>query len=146
MISPLENQNQKLTSYYLTAIFSLVFAVAGFTYNTWRLEVTEDNNNIRTASFAVLTLLSEFEQNIFAAYYDSNPVEGSPRIGWVKVGLIVDMSTLISEDVEIESTKLKQLWSNEWENVFDERDSVDQLTAQIDVIRADIKTELKALQ
>lgn len=108
--------------------------------------MTEDNNNIRTASFAVLTLLSEFEQNIFAAYYDSNPVEGSPRIGWVKVGLIVDMSTLISEDVEIESTKLKQLWSNEWENVFDERESVDQLTAQIDVIRADIKTELKALQ
>lgn len=108
--------------------------------------MTEDNNNIRTASFAVLTLLSEFEQNIFAAYYDSNPVEGSPRTGWVKVGLIVDMSTLISEDVEIESTKLKQLWSNEWENVFDERESVDQLTAQIDVIRADIKTELKALQ
>ncbi len=146
MITPNETQNKKLTSYYLTAIFSLIFAVTGFTYNTWRMEVTEDNNNTRTASFSVLTLLAEFEQNIFASYYDNNNVEGSPRVGWVKVGLVVDLSSLISEDVEKEAIELKQLWSQEWHLVSQEQKSVDKLSHQIDVVRDVIKKELKMLQ
>ena len=146
MITPNETQNKKLTSYYLTAIFSLIFAVTGFTYNTWRMEVTEDNNNTRTASFSVLTLLAEFEQNIFASYYDNNNVEGSPRVGWVKVGLVVDLSSLISEDVEKEAIELKQLWSQEWHLVSQEQKSVDKLSDQIDVVRDVIKKELKMLQ
>ena len=146
MITPNETQNKKLTSYYLTAIFSLIFAVTGFTYNTWRMEVTEDNNNTRTASFSVLTLLAEFEQNIFASYYDNNSVEGSPRVGWVKVGLVVDLSSLISEDVEKEAIELKQLWSQEWHLVSQEQKSVDKLSHQIDMVRDVIKKELKMLQ
>lgn len=110
------------------------------------MEVTEDNNNTRTASFSVLTLLAEFEQNIFASYYDNNNVEGSPRVGWVKVGLVVDLSSLISEDVEKEAIELKQLWSQEWHLVSQEQKSVDKLSHQIDVVRDVIKKELKMLQ
>jgi len=90
----------KLKVYYVTAIFSVVFAVVGFSYNAWRLEVTEDNSNIRAASFEVLTVLAELEQIIYAAHYDKDTKEGSPRKGWVKIGLIVDLDSLISKSSE----------------------------------------------
>ena len=63
----------KLKAYYLTAILSLVFAVIGFSYNAWRLEATEDNSNIRTASFEVLGELAELEHVIYAAYLPRHP-------------------------------------------------------------------------
>ena len=142
----LEKYKTRLNSYYFTAVLSFIVAIVGFSYNTWRLEVSEDNSNIRTASFSVLTLLAEFEQNIFAAHYDQDKVAGSPRVGWVKVGLIADMSSLISEEVEQESTALKSLWSEQWSNVSQEQVAVDKLTMQIDRVRDGIKMELKDLQ
>ena len=41
----------KLQLYQLTVIFSVLFALVGFSYNVWRMEVSEQNNNIRTACF-----------------------------------------------------------------------------------------------
>lgn len=99
---------KKLRLYYITTIFSLLFAVVGFSYNTWRLEVSEDNNNVRTASFEVLKSLSEFEQVIFAAHYDQDDDAGNPRLGWIKIGLIVDLSGLISPEVESSAVQLKE--------------------------------------
>ena len=101
----------KFRIYYLTAIFSLLFAVIGFSYNTWRLEVTEDNNNVRTAAFEVLIRLSALEQLIYSAHYDQNPVEGNPRKGWVMIGLVVDLSALISPSVEKRAVQLKDRWA-----------------------------------
>jgi len=62
--------------------------------------VSEDNNNIRIASFEVLKNLSEFGQVIFSAHYDQDESTGNPRLGWIKIGLIVDLSSLISPEVE----------------------------------------------
>ena len=142
----LEKYKNKLNSYYFTAVLSFIVAIVGFSYNTWRLEVSEDNSNIRTASFSVLTLLAEFEQNIFAAHYDADKVAGNPRVGWVKVGLIVDMSALISPEVERQSKQLKSLWNEQWPKVSAEQQAVEQLTGQIDKVREGIKMQLKDLQ
>lgn len=138
--------SDRIELYYITAICSLLIAVIGFTYNTWRLEVTEDNNNIRTASFEVLSLLSELEQNIYALHYDDNHEEGSPRIGWVKVGLIVDLSSLVAPEVEHESKALKVLWSEKWQSIEQDNEAVEKIVLQIDEVRADIKTALAKLQ
>lgn len=62
----------------------LVFAVIGFSYNAWRLESSEKNNNVRLAAFTVITELAQLEQLVYAAHYDQDPVNGSPRKGWVK--------------------------------------------------------------
>lgn len=136
----------KIQAYYFTAVFSVIIAVVGFSYNTWRLEVTEDNSNIRTASFEVLSLLSELEQNIYALHYDGNETEGSPRIGWVKVGLIVDLSGLISNDAQIRAEQLKNTWAATWEMLDTDRDSVNQLVNDIDSVREEIKIQLAQLQ
>ena len=124
----------------------MVVAVIGFSYNAWRMELSEDNNNIRTASFEVLTELSELEQIIYAAHYDKDMQEGNPRKAWVKVGLIVDLSGLISQQVENEADHLKTLWTNSWQLVKDDEVATQKLVVQIDKVRISIKMDLKNLQ
>lgn len=136
----------KLKVFYITSIFSMVFAVLGFSYNTWRMELSEDNSNIRTAAFEVLLQLSELEQVIYSAHYDKNAEEGSPRKGWVKVGLVDELSVLIGPQIKIETAKLKLIWSERWQDVASSEDVVTELVAQIDKVRGSIKVALKNLQ
>jgi hypothetical protein len=135
----------RLKSYYLTAIASIVIAVVGFTYNSWRLEVSEDNNLIRAAAFQVLIELSEFEQIIYAAHYDQDKLMGNPRNGWVKLGLVVDLSVLVSEDVERQALALKTLWAEQWQQLPGSRKTADALVEKIERLRDEIKLLLSEL-
>ena len=135
----------KLRIYYITTIFSLIFAVIGFSYNAWRLEVSEDNNNVRTASFEVLKNLAEFEQVLFSAHYDQDEVSGNPRLGWIKIGLVVDLSGLISPEVETSAVRLKQRWNDNWSTIQASQNDISFMTDQIDEVRATIKTKLADL-
>ena len=138
--------HNKLKIYYVTAILGVVFAIVGFSYNAWRLEVSEDNNNIRTASFEVLKELAELEQIIYAAHFDKNEIEGNPRKGWVKIGLIVDLSSLISKPVEQYAGELASTWQNKWESIKQDRSAVDQLISNIETVRQEIKSTLGTLE
>lgn len=137
--------NAKLKTYYFTAVLSLLFAVLGFSYNAWRLEVTEDNSNIRTASFEVMTALAELEQVVFAAHFDQDQAVGNPRTGWVKIGLITDLSALISPEVQIKADSLKQVWSNNWEAMPKNRQATEAITNAITSVRSQIKLTLMQL-
>ena len=137
--------DDKLKVYYITAVLSLLFAIIGFSYNAWRLEATEDNSNIRTASFEVLKELAQLEQIIYAAHYDKDMVAGNPRKGWVKVGLVVDLSVLINKPVEEKALHLKETWSNNWEKIVSEKDVANSLSEDIDRVRKEIKLVLKSL-
>jgi len=136
---------QKLKIFYITSIFSMVFAVLGFSYNTWRMELSEENNNLRTASFEVLLQLSELEQIIYAIHYDNDIKEGSPRKGWVKVGLVNDLSSLIGGEVKQESLALKKLWGLHWQDVSSDEQIVQILVSKIDSVRLSIKRVLEGL-
>ncbi len=138
--------NRKLQIFYITSVFSMIFAVLGFGYNAWRMEITEDNSNIRTAAFEVLTELSEMQQMIYAAHYDKDLQEGSPRKIWVKVGLIVDLSGLISAQVETEAMQLESVWSESWQQLNSDETKALALVSQIDSVRNEIKMTLKNLQ
>jgi len=136
---------QKLKIFYITSIFSMVFAVLGFSYNTWRMELSEENNNLRTASFEVLLQLSELEQIIYAIHYDKDIKEGNPRKGWVKVGLVNDLSSLIGGEVKQESLALKELWGLHWQDVSSDEQVVQALVSKIDMVRLSIKRVLESL-
>lgn len=137
---------KKLHIYQLTVIFSVLFALVGFSYNVWRMEVSEENNNIRTACFEMLLELSALEQLIYAAHYDGDKKEGSPRKGWVKVGLIADLSVLTVEPVERQATTLKNVWSAHWSTMADNKDSIDKMVNAIDSVRSEIKQVLRSLE
>ena len=138
--------DSKLKLYYATSIISLLFAIVGFSYNAWRLEISEDNSNMRTASFEVLKQLAELERIVFAAHYDQDPQEGNPRKAWVKVGLIADLSSLISPEVELKANTLKTLWSESWRNVAKSQPITENVVAKIDDVRIEIKKVLSSLE
>ena len=137
---------KKLHLYQVTVIFSVIFALVGFSYNVWRMEVSEENNNIRTACFEMLINLSSLEQQIYAAHYDGDIKEGNPRKGWVTVGLIADLSALTDDAVKQESVKLKNVWSTNWETIPVSKASVDRMVEAIDSVRARIKGLLSSLE
>lgn len=136
---------QKVLLFQITTVIGVVFALVGFSYNVWRMEITEANNNIRTACFEILTELAELEQLVYAAHYDHDAVAGSPRKGWVKVGLVGDLSVLTAAGVTERSMALKDVWSDHWDRYADERQSVDAVVAAIEGVRGEIKRVLKTL-
>jgi len=138
--------HHKVTLYQLAVIFSLLFALIGFSYNVWRLEVSEQNSTIRTACFEMLLELSALEQLVYSAHYDKNTIDGSPRKGWVKVGLISDLSLLTSPDIRNTSTGLLDIWSQHWNDMSRNRQSVDTIISAIEKVRSSIKTDLLALE
>ncbi|TQF67914.1 hypothetical protein [Pseudoalteromonas luteoviolacea] len=137
---------QKLQLYQFSVIFSMVFALIGFSYNTWRLEVTENNNNIRLACFEMLKELAALEQLVYVAHYDGDVISASPRKGWIKVGLIKDFSYLTSAQVQGNASSLHQTWSNNWESITTSSQSVELVVRDIDKVKDEIKTLLTTLQ
>ncbi|PKH87153.1 hypothetical protein CXF79_10700 [Colwellia sp. Bg11-28] len=144
--STMENQiDNRINLYQRTVIFSLLFTLMGFSYNVWRMEVSENNNNIRTASFEMLINLSSLEQLVYSAYYDEDLKEGNPRKGWVIVGLIDDLSVLTDDEVKTKTTELKDVWSVNWETIATSQQTVDNIVGSIDSVREEIKILLNSL-
>ncbi len=137
---------QKLQLFFITSLTGVIFAVLGFSYNAWRLEITEDNNNIRTAAFEILLQLSEFEQIAYAAHFDQDKQEGNPRKGWVKIGLVSDLAILVSPDVNNKAQALKTHWAHNWEKIPADRESLDRLIRHVDETRDSIKISLSNLR
>jgi len=137
--------NKKLHLYQATVILSVLFAFVGFSYNVWRMEVSEHNNNVRTACFEMLVELTSLEQLIYIAHYDGDTKEGSPRKGWVKIRLITDLSVLTSKAVEQKAAILKTVWSDHWSTMTDDQTSVESIVNAIDGVRVEIKMVLRSL-
>jgi len=141
-----KSQINKIYFYQLMVVFSVVFAIVGFSYNVWRMEVTEENDNIRTASFEILLELASLEQLIYAAHYDKDKVNGSPRKGWVIVGLVNDLSVLAGDSIQADASTLKLVWSNQWEHINNDVKAVKQIIEAIDNLRSEIKQVLIKLE
>ena len=141
-----KSQINKIYFYQLMVVFSVVFALVGFSYNVWRMEVTEENDNIRTASFEILLELASLEQLIYAAHYDKDKVNGSPRKGWVIVGLVNDLSVLAGDSIQADASTLKLVWSNQWEHINNDVKAVKQIIEAIDNLRSEIKQVLIKLE
>ncbi|MFT7560700.1 MAG: hypothetical protein ACI93R_002622 [Flavobacteriales bacterium] len=139
-----EQIQRKMHSYYLTAIASVIFAVVGFSYNAWRMEASENNSNLRTAAFQIILELAEFEQILYSAHYDKDPIEGSPRKAWVKVGLVNELSMLMHKPVQDRAQELVDTWQKHWPTL-EEKTSIDVLVKKVDALRTEIRNGIEAL-
>jgi hypothetical protein len=136
----------KTNLYQKAVIFSVLFTLIGFSYNVWRMEVSETNNNIRTASFEILINLSSLEQLIYASHYDGDLKEGNPRKGWVTVGLISDLSIITNDEIRIKTAELNSVWSAHWKAMQTNQVSVNKIVEAIDAVREEIKKSLNSLE
>ncbi|RMG28619.1 MAG: hypothetical protein D6721_08065 [Gammaproteobacteria bacterium] len=137
--------NRRMGMHRLGILFSMLFALAGFSYNVWRMEATEQNERVRTASFEILTRLAALEQVLFAAHYDQDPEEGNPRRGWVLVGLIEDLSMLASPEVEARAHRLRATWAADWEAMPEDPAAVQRLEAAIEAVRDETRRLVRSL-
>lgn len=137
---------QRMKVYQATAIFSVLFALVGFSYNVWRLEATELNNNRREAAFELLLQLAELEQLVYASHYDQDEVGGNPRVGWVKVGLIADLSMTGGDGVHRAAQQLRDTWGSNWERLPREREAADAIVVALDATRAEVHAVLVSLE
>ncbi len=136
---------KRLKIYQITSIASIFLTLIGFSYNVYRLEQSEINNNIRKSSFEMLKELSNLEQIVYYAYYDKDKKEGNPRKGWVKVGLIVDLSIISFNKENIKVDELYKTWTNSWATIHKNKKAVNNIVSSIDKLKKDIRLNLKNL-
>ncbi|ABV36061.1 conserved hypothetical protein [Shewanella sediminis HAW-EB3] len=137
--------DQKISIFQITAVFSMLFALVGFSYNVWRMEISEYNSNMRSASFELLLQLSELEGIVYAAHYDKDPVAGNPRRGWIKVNLIADLGMITEAKVEESAEQLKLAWQSNWQSMPDSESSAVAVVDAIDDTREEVRHLLSKL-
>lgn len=136
---------KRLKVYQITSILSILLTLVGFSYNVYRLEQTEINSNIRTSSFEMLKELANLEQIVYASYYEKDDKAGNPRIGWVKVGIIQDLSIICFGKKSMQTQELYNNWKNNWALMKNNENSAQKIISSIDNIRAEIRTVLQNL-
>jgi len=82
---------------------------------------------------------------VYTAHYDKDLKEGSPRKGWVVVGLVNDLSVLTDPVITDKTTQLKDVWSNHWQSLSNDQASADAIVKSIDVVRDELKQLLTSL-
>jgi len=139
-----ENLRQQMRT-NAVALISLTVALGGLAYNTWRNEQTEENRSVRVAAFEVLRNLGELQVIVNYAYFAKNERLGNPMAGWGRVTLITDLSQLLPAPAPERAKKLLQVWQDDWEQVRDDKPSVDRITAEIDQSREAVREILRRL-
>ena len=127
------------------AIISLVVALTGLGYTTWRNERTEHNRTIRQASFQLLTSLGEMQQVVYHAHYDHDAARGNPRTGWVHVQTIADFSASMPAPVPRCAAELLAAWRDHWEALGVREADSEAISDSIDRCRAAVVGALRTL-
>jgi hypothetical protein len=130
----------------LLAIISLFIAITALTYNSWRQELTEDNRNLRLASFELIMQLGELQLIVDHAHYDHDKERGNPITGWGRVALIEDLSAVLPAPLPEKSIHLKQAWSGHWEGLGKEDVHVEQITTAIQSMREEVRDQLTMIR
>jgi hypothetical protein len=104
----------------MVALISLVTAISGTTYNTWRDHQNEVNDNMRNAAFVVLADLGELQTIVNYAHFEHDSEHGNPIEGWKHVIMIRDLSRLLNPEAKNEGEKLYQDWQKNWEKLSED--------------------------
>jgi hypothetical protein len=140
-----QNIGQQLRT-NLVALISLTVALAALGYNTWRNERTEHNRNIRVAAFEVLTQLGELQVVVNSSVYGKEGNRMDPMEGWGRVALITDLSQLLPAPAPHRAEELHRIWQANWQDLTDNDESGERVTAEIDLSRETIREILRGLR
>ncbi|HVS26999.1 MAG TPA: hypothetical protein VHE58_06840 [Burkholderiales bacterium] len=108
----------------LVAIISLVVALSGFLYHTWRGQVIEENRSVRIASFELLKNLGELQLMVDYAHYQKNKQLGNTITGWGRVLLIKDLARVIPDPATKTTEELYRVWGAKFEKIESDEKSV----------------------
>ncbi len=129
------------------ALISLVVAVTGLTYNTWRNEKTEENRSQREAAFEVLLLLAELDESVNLAHYDRD--DGSPadlKRGWALVNTIDVLTAIMGEPMPQSGDRLLATWEAQSNSLGGDSDApVEAIRIEIDRLQTETVALVRSL-
>ena len=129
------------------AIISLVVALSGLAYNTWRNEESEANRNIRDAGLFMMKELAHLQEVVLYARYDQADDRGDLKTGWSHVLAVKDISYAMPENVQSSAAMLVKVWS-EYSHVItaDEQNAYQAIDQAIDEVKQEIIISINALR
>jgi len=130
----------------LVALISLVVAITGLSYNTWRNEASEDNRTQRLISLEVLMKLGELQQLVWHHHYDKDIEDkGNLRTGWTLVLVVKDISQILGGPVPQSTEALYEAWNKRSNELLKSTEAKDAIIDAINVVRADALALLQEL-
>lgn len=130
----------------IVAIISLLTALSGLFYNSWRDHQNELNQNHRNAAFEVLKNLGELQTIVNYAHFKADNQRGNPIEGWKYVLLVRDLSRLLPQTNMQHGDKLYIAWQQHWETLQTNSASEQQISTRIASARADVLHTIEDLQ
>lgn len=130
----------------IVALISLVTALSGITYNTWRDSQNEINDNMRNAAFEVLSDLGELQTIVNYAHFEVNNERGNPIDGWKHVIMIRDLSRLLKPAAKQAGEALYEKWQNNWQNLNQDNETELLISNQITHTRQAVLNTIDSLE
>lgn len=130
----------------VVAIVSLMVALSGLFYDTWRDHHNQVNLNKRNAAFELLRDLAELQTVVNYSHFEEDHQRGNPIDGWKYVLLVRDLSHLLPHDTMQQSQTLYDVWADEWENLGKNNESEQHIGNQIAAARANVLMTIDELQ
>jgi hypothetical protein len=129
------------------AIMSIIIAVYSISYNTWRTQTLEENSSKRVAAFEIMMKLGHLREVLFYNHYEKDTIQkGNPKTGWVYVLAIKDMSDILGGDISNTADSLVQIWSDNWEQLENKEENLDNILDVVEEVRKDTLNMVKLLR
>jgi hypothetical protein len=119
----------------IVAIASVIVAITGLAYNTWRNEQTERNHIMRTAAFETLKNLGETQIIVEYAYFKKNKALGDPVQGVGRAMLIRDLARELPPPAPEDAERLWVAWRDNADKIETDKDAMIAVTDEIQRLR-----------
>ena len=130
----------------LVALISLVTAIVGISYNSWRDHQNEINDNMRNAAFVVLSDLGELQTIVNYAHFEADNARGNPIDGWKHVIMIRDLSRLLQPEARKAGETLYVSWQSNWQNLEQDKRTESLISSQITSTRKAVLSTIDSLE
>ena len=130
----------------IVAIVSVIVALTGLGYNTWRNEHTERNRNTRIAAFETLKSLGEAQIIVEYAHFKKNRQLGDPLQGVGRALYIRDLAGVLPAPAPEYAEQLWIAWRDNADKVEGDTEAMIAITDEIQRLRLavlEILAELK---
>ena len=119
----------------IVAITSVIVALTGMAYNTYRNEKTEINHNVRAAAFETLKNLGEAQIVVEYAHFRKDRLLGDPTQGWARLTYIRDLAQVLPPPGPAEADMLLAAWRDNVETLESNTESMIKITDEIQRLR-----------
>jgi hypothetical protein len=119
----------------IVAIASIIVAVSGLIYNTYRNERTERNHIVRTAAFETLKNLGEAQIIVEYAFFKKNRQLGDPVQGVGRAMLIRDLAQALPPPAPADAERLWVAWRDNADKVENDTQAMIAITDEIQRLR-----------